>query len=122
MVYKLVARQDSAGGWVAVSKASAEKASTGGRKAAFRRLVDGTATEETVVIADGFEEVETAAQHPDARALQVPLVRGGEIDTSFTGADGVRAARAHHRAARAELPAHALGLSRSDPAIPTVYA
>jgi nicotinate phosphoribosyltransferase len=122
MVYKLVARQDSAGGWVAVSKASAEKASTGGRKAAFRRLVDGTATEETVVIADGFEEVETAAQHPDARALQVPLVRGGEIDTSFTGADGVRAARAHHRAARAELPPHALGLSRSDPAIPTVYA
>src|SRR5690606_26529014 len=36
MVYKLVARQDSAGGWVAVAKASADKASKGGRKAAFR--------------------------------------------------------------------------------------
>src|SRR5690606_20892297 len=36
MVYKLVARQDASGGWVAVAKASADKASKGGRKAAFR--------------------------------------------------------------------------------------
>jgi nicotinate phosphoribosyltransferase len=121
MVYKLVARQDAAGGWVAVAKASAEKASTGGRKAAFRRLLDGVATEETIVIADGFEPIETAAQHPDARALQVDLVTGGDVDTSFTGPAGVRAAREHHRVARAELPVQAQGLSRSDPAIPTIF-
>ncbi|MBZ4485949.1 nicotinate phosphoribosyltransferase [Microbacterium sp. cx-55] len=121
MVYKLVARQGADGGWVAVAKASAEKASTGGRKAAFRRLVGGVATEETIVVADGFEPMETAAQHPDARPLQVTFVQGGEIDTEFTGPAGVRAARTHHRVARAELPVQAQGLSRSDPAIPTVF-
>jgi nicotinate phosphoribosyltransferase len=121
MVYKLVARQDAAGGWVAVAKASTDKGSKGGRKAAFRTLDQGTATSELVAVSDGFEELQTAAAHPDARALQVPLVIDGEPDASFEGSAGVEAARTHHARVREELPVRALALSRSDPAIPTVF-
>ncbi|GAA5028354.1 nicotinate phosphoribosyltransferase [Microbacterium fluvii] len=121
MVYKLVARQDAAGGWVSVAKASADKSSKGGRKAAFRTLDAGTATSELIAVSDGFEQLETAAAHPDARALQTQLVVEGEIDTTAEGADGVAVARAHHARVREELPVRALALSRSDPAIPTVY-
>ncbi len=119
LVYKLVARQDAAGGWVPVAKASADKVSKGGRKTAFRTLDGATATSETVVVADGFEHSPTARD--GARALQTVFVEDGEVVSAFEGSSGVAAARAHHIAARAELPVHALGLSRADPAIPTVY-
>ncbi|WES65085.1 nicotinate phosphoribosyltransferase [Microbacter sp. GSS18] len=122
MVYKLVARQDSAGGWVGVAKSSADKGSRGGRKAAFRTLADGTATSELIAVSDGFEDLDTPDGHAGARALQVPLVVGGDVEDAFEGHAGVEAARAHHAAVRAELPVQALGLSRSEPAIPTVYA
>ncbi|HYP73091.1 MAG TPA: nicotinate phosphoribosyltransferase, partial [Microbacterium sp.] len=121
MVYKLVARQDAAGGWVSVAKASADKGSTGGRKAAFRTLDRGTATSELIVVSDGFEDVETAADHPDARPLQVTLVDHGEADAAFEGPDGVDLARTHHAFVREELPVRALALSRSDPALPTLF-
>ncbi|MET0736253.1 MAG: nicotinate phosphoribosyltransferase [Microbacterium sp.] len=121
MVYKLVARQDAAGGWVPVAKASADKASKGGRKAAFRTLERGTATSELIAVSDGFEEVDTALEHPDARALHVPLIVSGEIDASFEGPAGVADARNHHLRVREELPVRALALSRSDPALPTVF-
>ncbi|WP_448237506.1 nicotinate phosphoribosyltransferase [Microbacterium paulum] len=121
MVYKLVARQDAAGGWVAVAKASADKGSKGGRKAAFRTLSRGTATSELIAVSDGFEQVETAADHPDARPLQVTFVDAGETDASFEGPGGVTLARAHHAVVREELPITGLALSRSDPALPTVY-
>ncbi|HET6302094.1 nicotinate phosphoribosyltransferase [Microbacterium sp.] len=121
MVYKLVARQDSAGAWIGVEKASADKTSRGGRKAAFRTLDAGTATSELIVVSDGFEEIDTPDRHPGARALQVPMVVGGETDASFEGPEGVEAARNHHARVREELPVRALALSRSDPAIPTVY-
>ena len=121
MVYKLVARQDAAGGWVAVAKASTDKGSKGGRKAAFRTLDRGTATSELIIVSDGFEPVDTAAAHPDARALQVALMTEGDPDPSYEGAAGVEAARAHHALAREELPVRGLALSKSDPAIPTVY-
>lgn len=121
MVYKLVARQDADGAWVAVAKASADKGSKGGRKAAFRTLERSTATSELIAVSEGFEAVETAAAHPDARALQVPLVVEGDVDTAWTGNDGVVAARDHHALVREELPVRGLALSRSDPAIPTVY-
>src|SRR6188474_542412 len=78
MVYKLVARQAADESWVAVAKASTDKGSKGGRKAAFRTLERGTATSELIAVSDGFEELETTASHPDARALQVPLVVAGE--------------------------------------------
>lgn len=121
MVFKLVARQDAAGSWISVAKASTDKGSKGGRKAAFRTLERGTATSELITVADGFEPVDSPAEHPDARPLQVTLVEAGDIDTSFEGHEGVLAARSHHGHVREELPVRALALSRSDPAIPTVY-
>lgn len=121
MVYKLVARQDSDGGWVGVAKASTDKASKGGRKAAFRTREQGTATSELIAVSDGFEELETITTHPDARALQVLLVTDGEPDAAYLGRDGVSAARSHHARVLEELPIRALALSRSDPAIPTVF-
>jgi nicotinate phosphoribosyltransferase len=121
MVYKLVARQDAVGGWVPVAKASLDKASRGGRKAAFRTLEDGVATSELITVSDGFESLDEASAHPGARALQVPLVMDGEIEGSHEGAAGTAGARVHHRAVRAELPVSALALSRSDPELPTVY-
>jgi nicotinate phosphoribosyltransferase len=121
MVYKLVARQDAAGRWVGVAKASTDKASKGGRKAAFREREDGVATRELVMVSDGFDELDTATEHPAARALQVPLVVSGDADTSAEGPAGVEAARAHHARVREELPVRALALSRSEPAIPTVF-
>ncbi|GAA2012317.1 nicotinate phosphoribosyltransferase [Microbacterium ulmi] len=121
MVYKLVARQDADGAWVSVAKASTDKASKGGRKAAFRTLERGTATSEIIAISDGFEAVDTPDEHPGARPLQVRFVVDGEIDPAFEGPAGVEAARAHHAEVREELPVRALALSRSDPAIPTIY-
>ncbi|MBU4466279.1 MAG: nicotinate phosphoribosyltransferase [Actinobacteria bacterium] len=121
MVYKLVARQASDASWVSVAKASPDKASKGGRKAAFRSLDRGTATSELIVVSDCFEEIDTAATHPDARALQVPLVVRGDADTAFEGVQGTAAARRHHARVREELPVRGLALSRSDPAVPTVY-
>ncbi|OCG75422.1 nicotinate phosphoribosyltransferase [Microbacterium sediminis] len=122
MVYKLVARQDANGGWIAVAKKAQDKGSQGGLKTAFRRLDRGIAYEELVEIADGFERSATPADYPDARALQVPLVVRGEIDTAHEGPQGVAAAREHHLRVREELPVRALALSKSDPAIPTVFA
>lgn len=121
MVYKLVARQDAAGSWVPVAKASADKGSKGGRKAAFRTLAGGVATAETIVVSDGFEPLGTASEHPDSRPLQVVLVDAGEIDESYEGTAGTASAREHHLRVREELPVRALALSKSDPAIPTVF-
>lgn len=121
MVYKLVARQDATGAWIGVAKASADKASKGGRKAAFRTLSDGVAVAETVVVSDGFESLDSPAEHPDGRALQVAFVEAGEIDSSYEGIEGTASARAHHLKVREELPVRALALSKSDPAIPTLF-
>ncbi|MGO2747964.1 nicotinate phosphoribosyltransferase [Microbacterium sp.] len=121
MVYKLVARQDAGGSWVSVTKASTDKGSQGGRKAAFRTLRDGVATTESIVVSDGFEEMSAASEHPDARALQVTLVDGGDIDSAYVGTAGTASAREHHLLVREELPVRALALSKSDPAIPTVF-
>jgi nicotinate phosphoribosyltransferase len=121
MVYKLVARQASDDSWVAVAKTSTDKGSKGGRKAAFRTLRSGTATSELITVSDGFESVPTAADHPEARGLHVTLVDHGEADTAYLGPAGVVAAREHHARVREELPVQALALSRSDPALPTVY-
>lgn len=121
MVYKLVARQADDGSWVAVAKASTDKGSIGGRKAAFRTLERGTATSELISLSHGFEQVDTADEHDDARPLQVPLVSRGEADAAHLGSAGVEAARTHHARVREELPLRGLALSKSDPAIPTVY-
>ena len=121
MVYKLVARQDATGSWIGVAKASADKASHGGRKAAFRRLEDGVATAEEVLVADGFEKLDGSASSVGGRPLQVTFIDNGEIDSAHEGAAGTASAREHHLRVREELPVRALALSKSDPAIPTVY-
>ncbi|MGX1696737.1 nicotinate phosphoribosyltransferase [Microbacterium keratanolyticum] len=121
MVYKLVARQDATGSWVSVAKASQDKGSQGGRKAAFRTLENGVAVAETIAVSSGFDEIDTAEEHPGGRPLQVTLVESGEIDSSHEGPQGTESARAHHLRVREEMPVRALALSKSDPAIPTVY-
>jgi nicotinate phosphoribosyltransferase len=113
LVYKLVARADgSCGGRLRpVAKRSVGKPGRGGRKWAVRQLdPDGTAAAELVI---------DAPPEPGSgrRALLRRLVRGGEI----VGREPVVAARARHLQAKAELPPHALRLSRGYPAIPTVF-
>ena len=115
-VYKLVERADDDGTMRAVAKRSVQKAGTGGRKWAFRRLADGVAVEERVVISD------TEPALDDARDLVVPLIVAGQVEEGFLGVAGVRAAREHHAQAIAELPSQAMRLSGGDPAVPTVLA
>ena len=115
LVYKLVAHQDPTGQWLSVAKASANKASPGGRKTAFRARDADTATAELVTMTD------RTVEHPNARPLNVDLVHHGEIDPAHEGGAGVITARAHHQRARDELPRAARALSKSEPAIPTIF-
>ncbi len=120
MVYKLVARADADGVLQPVAKASAGKPSQGGRKAAARRLGDdGRAVEEVLVV--GEDEAVAAWEPPsdDLRALHVPLVIDGAVDSRWVGAYGVENAARTHLASRAELPRGARRLSAGDPALPT---
>ena len=119
MVYKLVARQGDDGEWVGVGKRSEDKASRPGEKVAVRTLEGGVAVEETVLVTDDAAVLEQAATR--GRALQVPLVTGGEIDARWMGHDGVEAARERHDASVAELPSDAHRLARGEPALPTVF-
>jgi len=112
LVYKLVAREDSAGDLVAVAKRSKGKLSVGGRKWAMRRIdADGVAEAEVIGI----------GEMPDTdgndRSLLVALMRDGEI----LARPALDAARAHYEQSLAELPPRALQLSRGEPAIPTIY-
>jgi nicotinate phosphoribosyltransferase len=110
LVYKLVARENSAGDLEAVAKRSDGKAGIGGRKWAVRRRDDsGSAVQE--ILAVGHEPPVAGD-----RTLQRTLVVAGEV----TGQESLADARARHLASRAELPASARQLSRGEPAIPTV--
>jgi nicotinate phosphoribosyltransferase len=112
LVYKLVARALDDGGMLRpVAKRSVGKPSKGGRKWAVRHCDEaGTALEEVVTLAP-------PEPSPTDRELLVPLVRGGQV----TGAEPLAAARERHQRALAELPPHALQLSRGYPALPTVF-
>ncbi|MBA8817358.1 nicotinate phosphoribosyltransferase [Microbacterium halimionae] len=121
MVFKIVARESTDGSWVPVAKKSAAKATTGGRKTAFRTRTDSIATSELIAISPRFDSLTDASSTYDARALQVSLVSAGEIHSEYEGIEAVADARMHHKSARAELPVSALALSRSDPALETVY-
>jgi nicotinate phosphoribosyltransferase len=114
LVYKLVARADGAGCGALrpVAKRSVGKPGRGGRKWAIRQL-DPAGTAVAELISDTPPE-----PGPGRRILLRQLVRGGEI----VGREPVEAARSRHRAIMAELPVHALRLSRGYPAIPTVFA
>jgi nicotinate phosphoribosyltransferase len=115
MVYKLVARADSAdpdAPLLPVAKrSSGGKSTLGGRKWAARRLdADGVAEAEVV----GTGPV--PAEYAD-RQLLVPLVKGGEI----VAREPLEAARQRHIAARDGLPLSATQLSRGEPVLPTEY-
>ena len=114
LVYKLVARAPDPGGAAAlrpVAKRSVGKPSRGGRKWAVRHLDQaGTAVAELV-------STDAAGAVTGGRVLLRPLVRRRR-DRRRRAAG---AARQRHRDALAELPAHALQLSRGYPAIPTVF-
>ena len=116
LVYKLVARAAGPGPAARlrpVAKQSVGKPSRGGRKWAVRQRDEaGTAVAEVVSV----EPPGPASPSGSGRELLHPLVRGGEI----AGREPLEQARQRHRAALAELPAHALQLSRGYPAIPTV--
>lgn len=121
MVYKLVAREGSDGTIAPVAKASRNKASGGGRKCAARRIgEDGRAVEEVVVNGPDHAVATWSPQDSDLRALHVPLVAGGAVDTRWTGGPGVTLAVERHATSRAELPRGARRLSAGDPALPTV--
>ncbi len=112
LVYKLVARGNGdCGPLPPVAKRSVGKPGRGGRKWALRRR-DGAGTAVAEVVTTQPPE-----PGPGDRPLLRPLVRGGEI----VGGEPLAAARSRHREAVAELPPHALKLSRGYPAIPTVF-
>nr|WP_309248141.1 nicotinate phosphoribosyltransferase [Rothia santali] len=116
MVYKLVARENSDGVLEPVAKRSLGKGSVGGYKHAARRLdAAGRAGAELLALDPGLLEGESA------RRLSVPLVADGEILPGATGAEGVEAAAARHRASVAELPVAARRLSEGEPVIPTEH-
>lgn len=121
MVYKLVARADSSGVLQPVAKASANKASVGGRKAAARRYGrDGHAIEEIMVTGPDTAVAEWTPQSDDLRPLLAPMVVDGAVDSRWVGPYGVSNAAINHGMVRAELPRSARRLSHGDPAIPTV--
>lgn len=107
-VYKLVAHTDGAD-WTEVAKTSKSKTNRGGEKRASRLIESGTASAELIGSDAG-------------RPLQVDLMSQGKADKQYLGQQGVRAAKAHHLDAKAELPKTALRLSKGDPAIPTVFS
>jgi nicotinate phosphoribosyltransferase len=114
LVYKLVARADSADPAAPlrpVAKRSIGKPSRGGLKWAVRRL-DGDGVARAEVVTRSAPE-----PGPLDRELLVPLVRAGSV----VGREGVEDARARHRRALQELPGTARQLSRGDPAIPTEF-
>jgi nicotinate phosphoribosyltransferase len=114
LVYKLVARADDGGDsgpLRPVAKRSVGKPGRGGRKWAVRTHdAQGTAVAEMVT-------TEPPEPGSEGRVLLRQLVRGGEI----VGAEPLTAARTRHRETLAELPHHALQLSRGYPAIPTIF-
>jgi len=106
-VYKLVEVEGRA-----VAKRSEDKISHGGRKTAVRRhRASGTATEEVV-----HSQGAPVARDGD-RALQVPMVRNGELLATRT----LDESRAHLQDVLTTLPWRGLSLSRGEPAIPTTY-
>ena len=115
-VYKMVAYENDAGEWLAVSKQSAKKSNLGGRKNAVRIHDDNQ-----VAITEQISSQTPTDPAPNERALLVPLMLNGEIQQGAIGIEAVRSARLHHAMAKKALPSSALRLTKGDPAIPTKF-
>jgi nicotinate phosphoribosyltransferase len=115
-VYKLVARaesDDTDAPMVAVAKKSVNKISVGGRKYALRRLSEeGRAQAEIIGVGD------PPTGDSNDRQLLVQLVDAGKI----VGDEPLETMRQRHLRSRAELPLEALGMSRGEPVIETLFA
>lgn len=118
-VYKLVSIADSAGGPLRpVAKRSPSKGGWGGRKWAARVLdAEGFALGELVGVGRSLPRPERLGDVVPAgsrlRALQVPVVRDGEV----LGTEGLEGAARRHRSALSELRPLALMLVAGQPAL-----
>ena len=111
MVYKLVAIADGDGQPLRpVAKKSKDKASVGGRKHPFREY-DASG----ILRAEWFTGQDSPAPGPEARPVQVPLVRGGQVVHRPT-LDEVRAFAA---STLTSLPADARGVAAGPPYLTT---
>ena len=113
LVYKLVSRTSDEGDFVSVAKRSSHKGNPGGKKTAFRDLVQGIASEELVSADTDYQPP------PTARALLTPLLVDGNPVGEHSAIEAVELARTHHARVVEELPASAFSLSAGEPAIPT---
>jgi len=103
--------QDASGELRPVAKRSVGKPSRGGRKWAVRHCDQAGVAEAEVV------SLAPPTPSRSDRPLLQPMVRDGKV----VGAEPLAKARERHQAALAELPLHALQLSRGYPAIPTLF-
>lgn len=115
-VYKMVAYQNEAGEWLAVSKQSAKKTNLGGRKVAVRRH-DENQVALTELVSSGV----SPAKDKQDRELLIPLVLAGITQPNSTGQVAVANARAHHAKSKLALPAIAHRLTKGEPAISTQF-
>lgn len=118
MVYKLTEREGADGVMVPVMKKSKDKATTPGRKLAYRSYEYNLADAEHVI--SGSEE-KLAGYTPDEgwKDLLVEYVDHGQIDSSWQGHDAIMRAHDYRAAALNELPITAQSLMKGDPVIPT---
>ena len=118
MVYKLTEREGADGVMAPVMKKSKDKATTPGRKLAYRAYEYNLAEAEHVI--SGSEE-KLAGYTPDNgwKNLLVDYVDHGQIDSSWQGHDAIMRAHDYRAAALNELPIAAQSLMKGDPVIPT---
>ena len=109
MVYKLVSIEDREGRMQPVNKRSVGKGTVGGRKVAFRVGLDGGGPVGDLLVVD--PEGPLAGRDGPGRALQVPLVAGGEILQRVT----LDESRRWCRVSRDELGAGARALDATAP-------
>lgn len=118
MVYKLTEREGADGVMAPVMKKSKDKATTPGRKLAYRSYEYSLAEAEHVI--SGSED-KLAGYTPDEgwKDLLVDYVDHGQIDSSWQGHDAIMRAHDYRAAALNELPITAQSLMKGDPVIPT---
>jgi nicotinate phosphoribosyltransferase len=117
LVYKLVARSDEPGRGAQLKpvwKRSEAKGSIGGGKSAFRRVVDGVAQCEVLMVNPFDQPPPDPAVH---RPLLTELLRDGDV----VHREDLLTMQQRHRRSLAELPPGSLSIDPGGPAIPTEH-